>query len=87
MKYQKLNLHDLILENCPLGCDGKCSEVWVNQITGHRIVCICEICEHTKIESIDKSGDSEFAALSHQTHQQHRDTKLVSQQDAGVLRD
>jgi hypothetical protein len=48
MKDQKLNdLQDLILKNCPLGCDGNCAGIWVNQITGHRIACMCENCKHS----------------------------------------
>jgi hypothetical protein len=40
-------LPDLIVNNCPLGCDKKCGEVWCNKVTGHRIICICK-CGHIK---------------------------------------
>ncbi len=36
---------DLILSVCPLGCNRKCAGMWKNEITGHRIICICE-CNH-----------------------------------------
>jgi hypothetical protein len=39
-------LQDLVLEVCPLGCDKKCSEVWINETIGHRIVCRCKKCNH-----------------------------------------
>jgi hypothetical protein len=66
----------------------QCPLIWINEQTGHRILCGCKKCNHGKIElNTDESGDLEFAPLSHQTHQQHRDAKLVSQQDPGVLRD
>jgi hypothetical protein len=42
------NLQDLILDNCSLGCNGKCSELWINEIMGHRIVCKCTKCNHDK---------------------------------------
>jgi hypothetical protein len=42
------NLQDLILEACPLGCNGKCSEVWINEIIAHRIMCKCTKGCHNK---------------------------------------
>ena len=38
---------DLIVKICPLGCDTKCAEIWINETIGHRIICKCT-CGHTK---------------------------------------
>jgi hypothetical protein len=43
-------LPDLIVNCCPLGCNGVCIRIWRNEITGHRIVCRCN-CEHKRIAS------------------------------------
>lgn len=43
-------LSDIILESCPLGCDRKCSKLWINEIIGHRILCKCRRCDHDKKE-------------------------------------
>jgi hypothetical protein len=43
-------LSDIILEACPLGCNRECSELWINEIIGHRIVCKCIECDHDKKE-------------------------------------
>ena len=42
-------LPDLIVNLCPLGCDGKCVKIWNNQKIHHRIICICTKC-HGKRE-------------------------------------
>ena len=44
MEFKPQILPDLILNVCPLGCDGKCRKVWINEETGHRIVCTCIKC-------------------------------------------
>jgi hypothetical protein len=36
---------DLIVNQCPLGC-GNCAGVYLNQQSGHRIVCYCIKCHH-----------------------------------------
>ncbi len=46
------NLLDIVLEVCPLGCNGKCSQIWINEIIGHRIVCKCTKCDHDKREKV-----------------------------------
>jgi hypothetical protein len=38
---------DLITDECPLGCDD-CEEIYVNEQTGHRIICRCNKCGHKK---------------------------------------
>ena len=35
---------DLIIDKCPLGCT-YCHEIYLNEQTGHRIVCKCK-CNH-----------------------------------------
>jgi hypothetical protein len=35
----------LIVNQCPLGC-GNCAGVYLNQQSGHRIVCQCIKCHH-----------------------------------------
>jgi Zn ribbon nucleic-acid-binding protein len=39
-------LPDLIVNTCPLGCDRKCAEIWINETIGHRIICDCIKCGH-----------------------------------------
>jgi len=41
------NFTDLVTDQCPLGC-GNCAEIYVNSVTGHRIVCKCNKCHHCK---------------------------------------
>lgn len=41
---------NLIVRICPFGCNGKCARIWINQITGHKIICICK-CRH-KIKQV-----------------------------------
>lgn len=36
---------DLIVNRCPLGCEN-CNEIYVNEQTGHRILCRCSKCHH-----------------------------------------
>lgn len=43
---------DLIVNLCPLGC-GNCAEVYVNQQSGHRIVCHC-MCNHKQYSEKQK---------------------------------
>ena len=44
-KIQIGDLSDLVLNHCPLGCDGDCARIWINEITNHKIICKCE-CKH-----------------------------------------
>lgn len=46
----KQKLYDIVLEVCPLGCNRRCSEIWINEIIGHRIICKCTKCDHDKKE-------------------------------------
>jgi Zn ribbon nucleic-acid-binding protein len=51
MRSDRLNqylhiLPDLIVNICPLGCDGKCAEIWINETIGHKIICNCIKCGH-----------------------------------------
>jgi len=39
-------LPDLIVNICPLGCDRKCAEIWINETIGHKIICNCIKCGH-----------------------------------------
>jgi hypothetical protein len=45
------NLSDLVLNRCPLGCDGKCAGVWIKEITNHRIICRCG-CKHRTLARV-----------------------------------
>ncbi len=36
----KSNLTDLVVDSCPQGCDN-CSGLYINELTGHKIVCHC----------------------------------------------
>lgn len=59
------SLSDIILEICPLGCDRKCSELWINKIIGHRIVCKCTKCNHDKKgKELDLVGSGKSNAQS-----------------------
>jgi hypothetical protein len=39
---------DLIVNECPLGCNN-CAEIYINTQTGHHIICKC-ICGHSRKE-------------------------------------
>jgi hypothetical protein len=56
-------LPDLIVNTCPLGCDLKCAEIWINETIGHRIICACIKCGHNnnnnKCETLAEVGGSE----------------------------
>ncbi|MEP0826089.1 MAG: hypothetical protein HRF40_11445 [Nitrososphaera sp.] len=41
----KAGLPDIVVTSCLKGC-GNCAGVYVNELTGHRIVCSCEKCDH-----------------------------------------
>jgi hypothetical protein len=45
---------DLIVNICPLGCNGKCAEIWINETIGHRIICDCIKCGHNKKRYLNK---------------------------------
>jgi hypothetical protein len=59
MKSASSSYPDLIVEECPVGCNN-CKEVYVNQQLGHRIVCLCHKCGHRQIflEKSKTSADS-----------------------------
>ena len=58
------HISDLILNVCPLGCDGKCEGIWYNEITGHRIICKCT-CEHKRIASLVEEPETDAIQESH----------------------
>jgi hypothetical protein len=37
---------DLDINSCPEGC-GNCAGIYINEGTGHKIVCHCQVCSHT----------------------------------------
>ena len=46
-KITSTQITDLYINECPMGC-GNCAGIYVNEITGHRIVCQCRACDHTR---------------------------------------
>lgn len=58
-----VTIPDLKLKTCPLGCDNKCLRVWINEITGHKIICKCE-CKH-KIASSVEEPEADAIQQSH----------------------
>jgi hypothetical protein len=40
-------LSDLIIEECIPNCE-ECAGIWINELIGHRIVCVCNKCEKHK---------------------------------------
>jgi hypothetical protein len=46
-KPSRTHVPDLFTNECPVGC-GNCAGVYVNEVTGHRIVCHCRACGHTR---------------------------------------
>jgi hypothetical protein len=53
---------DLVISQCPTGCEN-CAEVYVNEDTGHRILCKCIKCNHGNLKNkikeqreVDKEG-------------------------------
>lgn len=38
---------DLVIDLCPVDCIN-CGKIYINALTGHRIVCKCNICGHNK---------------------------------------
>jgi hypothetical protein len=50
-------LSNLVVYRCPLGCDGNCAGVWINDITGYRIVCKCK-CKHNETLAKDSKPDA-----------------------------
>ncbi|MGB7954967.1 MAG: hypothetical protein WCF23_13390 [Candidatus Nitrosopolaris sp.] len=42
------HLPDLVVSICPFGCNKKCDGLWINEQTGHRIVCLCTCHERNK---------------------------------------
>ncbi|HZI70843.1 MAG TPA: hypothetical protein VFD60_06745 [Nitrososphaeraceae archaeon] len=49
-------LPDLVVNICPLGCNGACAKIWTNENTEHRIICNCECHKKTTNMGIEK-GD------------------------------
>jgi hypothetical protein len=49
------SLPDLIVNQCPFGCEN-CPGVWKNRQIGHRIICKC-VCDHVQ----DKNKDENLA--------------------------
>lgn len=47
-QFEKNFFPDLIVDTCPFGCDTKCDKQWVNELTGHQIVCVCTCYQHKK---------------------------------------
>jgi hypothetical protein len=45
-KITTTQIPDLYTNECPVGC-GNCAGVYVNEATGHRIVCRCLACGHS----------------------------------------
>lgn len=48
---------DLIVNRCPLGCNRQCARIWINQNTGHRIICKCK-CRHKNQAGVRGCGTS-----------------------------
>jgi hypothetical protein len=65
------NLSDIILEVCPLGCNRKCSELWINEIIRHRIVCKCTNCNHDKKEKASEVVVGSASSNATTTHNGH----------------
>jgi hypothetical protein len=63
-QYSKF-LPDLVVNICPLGCDGKCAEIWINEAIGHRIICDCIKCGHNnkKCETLGEIREPETNAI------------------------
>jgi hypothetical protein len=55
---------DLEVDLCPVSCLD-CGKIFVNTLTGHRIVCKCKICGHDKEkEELAQVVGPEASALS-----------------------
>jgi Zn ribbon nucleic-acid-binding protein len=52
-------LPDLIVNICPLGCDGKCAEIWINDAIDHRIICDCLKCGHNNNKKCETLAEVE----------------------------
>jgi hypothetical protein len=63
----KNGLPDLIISNCPLGCNKACEEVWINDNIGHKIVCSC-ICHYKKDAALVQVEGPNAKATSTYSH-------------------
>ena len=68
-------LPDLIVNICPLGCDGKCAEIWINETIGHKIICNCIKCGHNnkKDKALAEVVGPETNAIVSLTQEQTQD--------------
>ena len=62
-------LKDLIVMICPFGCNRKCEGIWMNEITGHRIICNCR-CKHK--ETLARVWDPEANVIEEISSSQER---------------
>ena len=54
---------DLVIDLCPIDCKD-CGKIFVNALTGHRIVCKCKTCGHYKEkEELAQVAGPEASAL------------------------
>ena len=54
---------NLIVKMCPLGCNGQCAGIWINQTTGHKIICDCK-CRHKirqVLEVVDPATNTSYS--------------------------
>ena len=64
---------DFTVDTCPFGCTRECERIWINNVTGHRIICTCKICHENEKDGLDnkikkKTNGVGFTAPQHQTH-------------------
>ncbi len=45
--FSTIHYPDLIIHECIPDCQ-ECSKIWINSVTGHKIVCNCTKCDHGK---------------------------------------
>ena len=62
-------LPDLIISTCPLGCNKKCAEVWINDSIEHRIICKCACKNHKKHRTLVEVEGPETNAAGNDAQQ------------------
>jgi hypothetical protein len=60
-------LPDLVIGNCPLGCNGTCTAIWINDSIGHRIVCNC-VCHYKKEVALVQVEGPNTKAIGYFSH-------------------
>jgi hypothetical protein len=79
---------DFTVDTCPFGCATECERIWINNVTGHRIICTCKVCHENEKEALDyKIRDATKGVGFTRPQHQHRSNSACQRRNRRNLHD